>query len=439
MTANVPHEQSVRNAVLAFAITGLVAVLLLGLLAVQILQETAEAEAIDNAARVNRLASETIIAPRITNDLLERKPAAIRRMDRAVKRFMSESEVVRVKLWTLDGTIIYSDEPRLIGARYKVGPEEQEVAREGSVEAEISDVEAPPENRFERGFGRLLEVYHGIESTSGQPVLFESYQRFSSIAANSERIYLRFLPAILGALLLLELVQIPLAVMLARRLRDRQRERSALLQRAVDASAEERRRIAASLHDGPVQELAGVGFSLAAAAGRMEGDARATVEDAASRTRDTMRDLRTMLVELYPASLHRSGLAAAVSDVLSPLRAAGVETEVDIPADLHLPDPMEALLFRTAREALQNVRKHADATRVEIHVRSDGSRVWLTVKDDGRGFEAPASSNGRNGDDGADGLGLRLVADLAEDAGGHLNIDSTPGRGTMVRVEVPIT
>jgi two-component system, NarL family, sensor kinase len=188
-----------------------------------------------------------------------------------------------------------------------------------------------------------------------------------------------------------------------------------------------------------VQELAGVGFSLAAAAGRMEGDARASVEDAASRTRDTMRDLRTMLVELYPASLHRSGLAAAVSDVLSPLRAAGVETEVDIPADLHVPDRMEALLFRTAREALQNVRKHADATRVEVHVRADRSRVWLTVKDDGQGFVSTPSNDG-NGDDGSDGgLGLRLVADLAEEAGGHLNIDSTPGRGTMVRVEVPIT
>jgi two-component system, NarL family, sensor kinase len=438
MSANVPHEQSVRNAVLAFAITGLVAVLLLGLLAVQILQETAEAEAIDNAARVNRLASETIIAPRITKDLLDGDPAAIREMDRAVELFMDESEVVRVKLWTLDGTIIYSDEPRLIGTKYQVGADEQEVARQGSVEAEISDVEGP-ENRFEARFGRLLEVYHGIQATNEQPVLFESYQRFSSIAASSERIYLRFLPAILGALLLLELVQIPLAVMLARRLRDRQRERSALLQRAVDASTQERRRLAATLHDGPVQELAGVGFSLAAAAGRMHGDARATVEDAASRTRDTMRDLRTMLVELYPASLHRSGLAAAVSDVLSPLRAAGVDTEVDIPADLHMPDQMEALLFRTAREALQNVRKHADATRVEVHVRSDGSRVWLTVKDDGRGF-VPAPDDGSNGDDGREGgLGLRLVADLAEDAGGHLNIDSTPGRGTMVRVEVPIT
>jgi two-component system, NarL family, sensor kinase len=438
MTATVRHEQSVRNAVLAFAITGLVAVLLLGLLAVQILQETAEAEAIDNAARVNRLASETIIAPRITPELLAREPAAIAKMDRAVELFMRESEVVRVKLWTLDGTIIYSDEDRLIGAKYKVGEEEQEVAREGSVESEISDVSGP-ENRFEQQFGRLLEVYHGVKSTNGQPVLFESYQRFSSIAANSERIYVRFLPAILGALLLLELVQIPLAVMLARRLRDRQRERSALLERAVDASTQERRRLAASLHDGPVQELAGVGFSLAAAAGRMDGEARATVEDAASRTRDTMRDLRTMLVELYPASLHRSGLAAAVSDVLSPLRAAGVETEVDIPADLHVPDRMEALLFRTAREALQNVRKHADATRVEVHVRADRSRVWLTVKDDGQGF-VPTPSNDGNGDDGSDGgLGLRLVADLAEEAGGHLNIDSTPGRGTMVRVEVPIT
>jgi signal transduction histidine kinase len=342
---------------------------------------------------------------------------------------------VRVKVWGLDGTILYSDEPRLIGQRYRLDVDERVAMRDQTTEAEISKVNGP-ENRFESQYEELLEVYQGLRTTDGEPVLFEAYQTVGNLAANSERIYLRFLPALIGALVLLELVQIPLAIMLARRLRDRQRERSALLQRAVDASAEERRRIAASLHDGPVQELAGVGFSLAAAAGRMNGEDRVAVEDAAARTRGTMRDLRTMLVELYPASLHRAGLAAAVSDVVSPLRASGVHTTVDIPADLRMPEAIEALLFRTAREALQNTRKHAHAENVTVRLDQEHGRVALTVQDDGRGFTPSTNGHTANGDG---GLGLRLVSDLAAEAGGRLEIHSAPEQGTLVRVEVPVS
>ncbi len=428
------HEQSVRRAVLSFAISGLVAVLLLGFFAVQIIRSTAEEEAIDDAERITRVAAVGIVEPRLTPGVVRGDRRDIARLDAAVERLLGETPIVRVKIWDLQGTIIYSDEERLIGQRYRLEEDERVAMRDQSAAAEISDVSGP-ENRFEAQFSQLLEVYQGLHTTDGQPVLFEAYQTLGTVAANTERIYVRFLPALFGALLLLELVQIPLAIMLARRLRDRQRERAALLQRAVDASAEERRRIAASLHDGPVQELAGVGFSLAAAAGRMEGDERVTVEDAAARTRSTMRDLRTMLVELYPASLHRSGLAAAVSDVLSPLRATGVETTVEIPADIRMPEHVEALLFRTAREAVQNTRKHAQASHVTVRLDQDNGRIALSVQDDGRGFEP---TNGKRAtSDG--GLGLRLVADLAAEAGGRLDIHSAPEQGTLVRVEVPVS
>jgi signal transduction histidine kinase len=340
-----------------------------------------------------------------------------------------------VKVWDATGRIVYSDEPELIGSRYPLGDEEREALRERAVDAEVSDL-SRPENRFERRYGKLLEVYQGIRSTDGRPLLFESYQRFSSVAASGQRLWLRFLPALLGALVLLEIIQIPLAYLLARRLRDRQRERSALLQRAVDASESERRRLAGELHDGPVQELAGVAFSLGAVSGRLNGDgsAKAAVDEAAARTRGTMRDLRSMLVELYPATLHRSGLQAAVSDLLERLDRDGVETDCDIPADLELPAHVEALLFRAAREALQNVRKHAGASHVEVRVqRRDGEAV-LAVIDDGRGFETAGVPAGDRGPH----IGLRLLSDLAEEAGGRLRLDAIPGRGTRVCLEVPV-
>jgi two-component system, NarL family, sensor kinase len=430
-----PREQSVRRAVLQFALTGAVAVLLLGIVAVQVLRSTGRDEAIADAKRVTRLAADGVVAPFVTPGVLAGDRREVDRLDEIVRTRLIRDPVVRVKIWTLSGRIVYSDERRLIGSRYALGEEEVEGIREGAVDAEVSDL-GQPENRFERRYGKLLEVYQGIRSTNGEPLLFESYQRFSSVAASGRRLWLRFLPALIGALVILEMVQIPLAYLLARRLRERQRERAALLQRAVDASQEERRRMAAALHDGPVQELAGVAYSLGAASAQLgDGDGvRPVIDQAAARTRGTMRDLRTMLVELYPATLHRSGLQAAVEDLLSRLSVEGLDTSCDIPADLQLPEPVEALLFRAAREALQNVRKHAGATSVEVAVAVTGDAAVLTVVDDGRGFEAASALS----PDDPGHLGLRLVADLAREAGGHLRVDSIPGRGTRVCMEVPL-
>ena len=125
----------------------------------------------------------------------------------------------------------------------------------------------------------------------------------------------RFAPALAAALLLLWLVQLPLAWSLSQRLRQRQREREALLQRAIDSSALERRRIAQHLHDGVVQDLAGVSYALSATGERLEqaGPAAAAevVRDSAAATRRAVQ-LRALLIGIYPPSLQRSGLEAAV-------------------------------------------------------------------------------------------------------------------------------
>jgi len=432
------REQSVGRAVVQFAVTGAIAVLLLGLASVSLLRDTGTDEAIEDAKRVTAILADGIVGPRVTSGVLEGRPRDVARLDTLMRERVLREGVVRVKIWTASGEIVYSDEPRLIGSRYDFGGEELEALEEGRGDAEVvagvSDL-AGPENRFERRFGKLLEVYQGITAQDGQPLLFESYQRFSSVAASGRDVWRRFLPALFGAMVLLWIVQIPFAYYLARRLRDRQRERSVLLQRAVDASEAERRRIAGALHDGPVQELAGVAYRLAAASAQMDnGDGpRSAVDDAAARTRGTMRDLRSMLVDLYPATLHRAGLQAAVDDLLSPLRRDGVETHSEIPAALTFPEPVEALLFRAAREALQNVRKHAEATRVEVKVAARNGRAILSVADDGSGFE-PALVGG---DEPEGHFGMRIVRDLAREAGGELRVDTQPGQGTTVVVEVP--
>jgi signal transduction histidine kinase len=339
---------------------------------------------------------------------------------------------VRVKLWGPDGRIVYSDEHRLIGQRFEIGDEEREALEHSTVDAEVSNL-SEPENRYERGEKKLLEVYLGIRGPDGSPLLFEAYNRFSSVSASGRRLWLVFAPALIGAMLLLEAAQVPLAWSLLRRLRRGQREREELLQRALDAAENERSRIARDLHDGTVQQLAGVSFTLAAAADKLDrrGDDEeaALVEQAADDTRRSVRELRTLLVDLYPPALHRQGLAAALTDLVAPLASRGLDVDLRADPALRLPENAERVIFRAAQEALRNVVKHADAERVEVCVDRRNGSVALTVADDGRGGAAPGEVDGH--------IGLRIVRDLARDAGGDFALEPRTEGGTLFRFEVP--
>ena len=110
---------------------------------------------------------------------------------------------------------------------------------------------------------KLIEAYTGIRTPSGEPALFEIYERLDSVTASARRLLGELAPPILGAIALLVLVQVPLVWSLIRGLQRGYEERETLLANAISASNRERRRVAAYLHDGPVQDIAGVAFSLA--------------------------------------------------------------------------------------------------------------------------------------------------------------------------------
>ncbi len=423
----------IRGPVAQFALSGIAALILLGAAGVYLLRHIGQSEAIRNSKQVAELAGHGIVEPDLTPALLRGDPAAIARLDRVVKHGILDNRVVRVKVWRGDGTIVYSDEHRLIGARYPLDRSEREVIGGGPVDAEISDL-TKPENRFERPYHKLLEVYLPLKAPDGTRLMFETYDRYSSVAASGRRLWLSFAPAILGALALLWLVQIPLAWRSARRLREGQAERERLLQRAIDASELERRRIARDLHDGAVQDLAGVSYGLSAAADSIEtASPEATAEvlrEAATGTRRTIRELRTLLVDIYPPDLHRSGLEAALRDLVAPLGPRGIDVHLDVPADPQLSPAIETMLYRSAQEALRNVARHSRASRVDVRLEVHDGRVCLTVEDDGRGFDGAA-------DEGH--LGLRLLADLAAEVGGRLELETEAGQGTRVLVEAPRT
>jgi signal transduction histidine kinase len=356
-------------------------------------------------------------------------PRALAALDRVVRRSVLRDPVVRVKLWDAGGRVLYSDEPRLIGERFALGGEEVAALRDGGVTAELSDL-TRRENRFERGRGPLREVYAGIRGPGGERLLFESYLREGALSAGSRRVWQDVVPVVLGMLVLLWLAQVPLARSLATRLRRGQREREELLRHAVSASEDERRRLAADLHDGAVQDLVAISYTLGAAQGRSaDPEVVAALDGSGRQVRTVIRRLRTLLVELYPDDLHRQGLEAALSDLLAGVQGRGLATSLTVDGPVDLDRGRSALLFRTAQEALRNVVAHAHAERVDVHLSLVGREWRLDVVDDGVGF-GPA-------DDERPHFGLRLLADRAREHGAELEIQSTPGRGTRVRLNVP--
>jgi two-component system, NarL family, sensor kinase len=423
-----------------FALSGLAAMITIGAIGFVLVRRSATSGAIGQAMELAGLAGRGIAEPLITPGALHGNPSDLARLDLAVhQRILQGTPIVRVKVWDAHGRVVYSDARQLIGSVFSLGPSESRTLRDGGTEADASDL-TRAENRTERGFNRLLEVYVGIRGPNGTRLLYEDYERSSTISASSRRQWTRVLPAVLGALLVLYLIQVPLAYSLARRLRAEQREREELLRRAIDASDLERRRIAADLHDSAVQRLAGVSLSLAAsAAGARNGtDADAThqaIASAASETRETIRELRTLLVDIYPPTLRRSGLPAALSDLVAPLIAAGVDVSLGVLSSSELSADIEALFYRVAQEAIRNVRTHGQATKVEICVEAHARHAVLTVVDNGRGFSADAADERQL----TSHFGLRLMRDLADHAGGKLEVYSLPGNGTSVRLEVPLS
>ena len=389
-----------------FALSGLLIVLAVAVVGVLAVRHISRNEALRDAKQVTELAGNAVVAPAIEPGVLDENPAALAKLDRVVRFYVLRDPVVRVKLWDESGRIVYSDEPRLIGKRFELEPDERELFRRPGVRADVSDL-SRPENRFEKGRGPLREVYLGIRGPRGERLLFETYLREGAISAESRRVWRDVIPVVLGVLLALWLVQIPLGWRLSRRLQRAQHQ-------AVTASEHERRRLARDLHDGVVQDLVAVSLTLGATQDHETG----------SQVRRSIRQLRTLLVELYPDDLHRQGLQGALSDLLAPLQSRGLTTTLDIEPGLDLGRDIEALFYRTAHEALRNVAAHAEATTVTVRVTHDA----IEITDDGQGLTPPADDRPH--------LGLRMLDDLAREHGGALEIRSTPGRGTSILLKL---
>lgn len=418
---------SVAGTVSRFALSGLVIMAGILLATTLISEDLGNEQAFAEARQIARLTGVALIEPMLDDGILEGDPMVLEALHDVVTRSVLAGSLVRVKVWTEGSRIVYSDEGRLIGSSFAPAPDRSEALETGVIVAEVTDLTAP-ENRFERAGEQLLEVYVPLTTTGGTPVLYEAYFQLDGVREAGRRTWLAFAPVTLGALALLQLVQIPLAWSLARRVQAAAVGHGELLQRALDASDVERRRIASDLHDSVVQDLTGVSYALSAAAAAPD---QAVLEDSARQVRGSLRQLRSLLVDIYPPDLAKEGLAPALVDLLARLKAQGISTNLSVDEHTDLDPRTAALVHRIAQESLRNVIKHSGAQHVEVELSAVGGGVRLRIEDDGRGFD-PASVGEGDGH-----LGMRILKDAAVGASGRLVVRSAPDEGTEIELWVP--
>ena len=460
------RASSGRVALVHFAFSGVALLIVVGTLGVFALHRVARNEALRDARALTSAIARGVLQPQLTPDVLAGDPDALRRLDRVMRQrvlaparagVQPDNSIIRVKVWDEVGYIRYSDARQLVGRRFTLPEDLREALENRKASADVSDL-ARPENRYERNRGHLVEVYQPMTAAGGTQLLLEAYFPSQDIGEASGRITISFLPVLLAVLLGLALAQLPLAWFLARRVRIDAQERARLTRAGEDALEGERRRIAAELHDGVVQDLAGVAYELQAAADRLRqpsnGNGNGNVNgygyghgngkphdpellDALRRgagvCRGSMRALRSLLVDLYPSERREQGLDAAVDALARPLRDRGVDVAVDVELDGALPSATSELVYRAAQEALRNVDRHAAARTASVALRGEGDAVTLLVEDDGRGM----TGDNLREQHAAGHMGLALLADGVAARGGSLSIESEPGTGTRLRVSLP--
>lgn len=210
------------------------------------------------------------------------------------------------------------------------------------------------------------------------------------------------------------------------------RQRANTTREVLVAEERERKRIAADLHDGVGQLLSATllnlgGFFKARAIDPAADPQAARISGLVSESYD---ELRTLSHQMMPMALMRRGFAAAISEMLARIDETAIAVTLEISGvDAPLSEEIETILYRVIQECVNNVIKHAAATTLSVQIDKDDTGISVTIEDNGRGFNPTQS---------AAGLGLRNMQARLSLISATLDIDSSPGRGTLVVIHVPV-
>jgi signal transduction histidine kinase len=355
-------------------------------------------------------------------------PEAMAALDEAVRGSLIGSDIVRVKIWLSDGTIAYSDEPGLIGMSFPLSDSVKEVFN-GRPHVEFVDV-SNPENVYERGLPPLREFYVPATGDSGSVVIFGAYHLAEPIetTVGNIRQYV-WLSIAIGIGLLAIFIAI-LIIVNGRAITHRQRLAEKLFGDLVASQADERTRIIGALHDDIGQSLYRVHYGLE------DLRSRVTVNSSIAGDLDHLRTLVGSVDGSLRAELrllqYGSGEELAIGPALDELAEvtemeSDLSVTVKVETDCDLSPTARVALFRAAREAVTNTRKHAVASSVKIRVYRKGKEIRLDVTDDGVGIIED------------EGLGLTTTRERLEAVGGGLRVRTARTGGTLFAAWMPAT
>ena len=431
-TSELTQGSVVRVSLARFVLLSALALLVLGVGIRTAGRHIAEQQALEEATARAQAVGKGIGSALVDPGLRAGDPDSIQRVQRALRYRLDDGTFAHVEIFDADGRVLWSDMRTRIGKHVRIDPELRDALHTGVV------LPRPPddEDRLPDAFGDagdLLDVYVPLTTTQGGAVVFEAYIDSDRIANERNTIAKKTVPIALIGLLLFQLAVLPLAWSLARRIDRARRDQADLVARSLRAWHEERRRLAQDLHDGVVQDLSAVSYSLptvtAALPDTPEGSAaRHTVDRMIAMLQQDLHALRTMVLDLMPTDLHEIGLATALATLADRYIDGSLDITVEVEEGLDLDEDVTGVVYRVVREGLRNVQKHAGAGHARVTVSQDADTVVVLLTDDGRGLEPH---------EGDEGFGLRLLKAMVDDLGGAVDLFSAPGGGTAMRVRVP--
>jgi signal transduction histidine kinase len=430
------QNRAVRRALGAYMLYSLIALAVVSAAAVFFSSTLARHQAERDAERTARSLAMSVVAHLTTPGFRDHDPDAMALMNKTMELRTLDGSIKHVKVWGDAGngkaTILWASEKPLVGRTFALEPQEYAVFGTDDVVSSVSGLDKA-ENELERvEDDNLVEVYAGLPSVAGQNLLFEAYTPTTALAENSRSLALEIAPLPLSALALFLLLTLPLAVSLARRVDDGQMQVRTLLVNAVASSDHERRRIAQDLHDGVLQDIAGVGYALASDARQLDEDSevRGHLDQACAILQGDVTSLRHLMDDIHPPDVEARGLAQAVRDVVNTQDFAQADVTIDVDDCLAASPLTSRISLRIVRELLRNVSKHAHASTVVVRLHQVRRTLYVEVIDDGVGFDPTL--------DGPEGhFGLRLIQQTVADAEGRMSVDSAPGQGTRITAELP--
>jgi signal transduction histidine kinase len=424
-----------RSPVIQFLVVGLLAVTAIAFGTGHLAGKAAEEEALDEARARTGIIATSIITPNVQVDEAGLKVLGLDQLDRVVIDLLKGGNITHVVIVNHQGRVLYADDVSRRETQTPLTEEQRKTLQSGSAGSRTVHAGAAGEAGlpgYEPKAGPQLQTWARIKPGPHiRPLLFEAYFSLEDVDSRRSEIASSFRWITLGPLVLLIGIATVMLQVLTRQVTSAAAERERLLRAAIDASDAERRRIARDLHDSVVQDLAGTAFAVSAVARDPSTPpaSRASLEAAGGSLRDDLKALRSLLVEIHPPDLRAEGLTAALRDLVAPAEAAGIQASVSVEGVDLASDERAALVWRVAQEAVRNALRHAEASTLAVAVRGDGRRLTLEVVDDGVGFD-PTGVRDR------ESFGLRGLRSLVSDAGGTIEVRSSPREGTTVHMEV---